>query len=160
MIGAKWLGQQARGTKVRVAIGADHAGFPLKQALQEGLGDEGHHLLDLGTNSGEPVDYPDQPNFLNAVCLARTDALPHQVLAWCKEIESALGREPAPRYGPRMIDLDILLYGDERIETPDLTIPHPRMSERAFVQVPLAELNQEQTDAAGVKAIESPGWWR
>lgn len=107
-----------------------------------------------------PVDYPDQPHFLNAVCLARTDASPQQVLAWCKEIESALGREPAPRYGPRTIDLDILLYGDERIETPDLTIPHPRMSERAFVQVPLAELHQEQTDATGVKAIQSPGWWR
>ena len=80
----------------------------------------------------------DQPHFLNAVCQGSTDLEPHAVLAVLKQIEHDLGRVAGPRWGPRAIDLDLLLYDDLQLETPTLTLPHPRLHERAFVLVPLA----------------------
>ncbi|HXF70012.1 MAG TPA: dihydropteroate synthase [Thermoflexus sp.] len=88
----------------------------------------------------EPVGYVDQPRFLNAVCIGTTDHSPHQLLAACKAIETAMGRGPGPRWGPRPIDLDLLFYDDLCLEDEALTLPHPRMAERAFVLVPLAEI--------------------
>ena len=86
----------------------------------------------------------DQPEFLNAVALLRTDLCAEDFLDELQGIESALGRERnGRRWGPRTIDLDLLLFGDERIETPRLTVPHPRIRERAFVLVPLVELSPE-----------------
>jgi 2-amino-4-hydroxy-6-hydroxymethyldihydropteridine diphosphokinase len=82
----------------------------------------------------------EQPMYHNLVCLARTSLAPHALLRLLKDLEHRLGRTPTYRYGPREIDLDILLYGERSIVTPELTIPHPRMAERAFVLVPLAEL--------------------
>jgi 2-amino-4-hydroxy-6-hydroxymethyldihydropteridine diphosphokinase len=87
----------------------------------------------------DPVG-PPQPDFLNAVAEISTDLGPHELLARCKAIEAELGRTPGERWGPREIDLDLLLYGDERIDTGELVVPHPRMNERAFVLVPLREL--------------------
>ncbi len=88
----------------------------------------------------EPVDVEDQPWFLNMVVQSRT-ALPlDEVLRLCKRIESDLGRVSGRRYGPRRLDIDILLYGDETREDPGLVIPHPRMSQRRFVLVPLVEI--------------------
>lgn len=88
----------------------------------------------------EPWGYPDQPAFLNQVIEAETELPPLELLAYLKQIEVTLGRQPSFQYGPRLIDLDILLYGDQVVELPELAIPHPHLAERAFVLVPLAEL--------------------
>ncbi len=82
----------------------------------------------------------EQPMYHNLVCAGRTSLAPEALLRFLKTLEQRLGRRPGYRYGPREIDLDILLYGDQIIATPDLIIPHPRLTERAFVLVPLAEI--------------------
>lgn len=88
----------------------------------------------------KPVGYLDQPDFLNLVCQVHTDLSPQELLSFLKQIEQRMGRQPTFRDGPRPIDIDILLYDDLVLETPELTIPHPRMANRAFVLVPLAEI--------------------
>lgn len=88
----------------------------------------------------EPVGYFDQPRFLNLVCYGQTAASPHGLLQSTKAIEEALGREPSFRNAPRPIDIDVLLYDNLCLTTEQLTIPHPRMRERAFVLVPLVEI--------------------
>ena len=88
----------------------------------------------------EPVGYLDQPRFLNMVCYGQTPCSPDGLLCSIKAIEEALGREPSFRNAPRPIDIDILLYDNLCLETEHLTIPHPCMSERAFVLVPLVEI--------------------
>jgi 2-amino-4-hydroxy-6-hydroxymethyldihydropteridine diphosphokinase len=87
-----------------------------------------------------PVGYTDQPEFINAAAEIETDLTPGALLAAVKEIERAMGRKKTVRFGPRVIDIDILLFGDRIIDEPGLAIPHPRMHERAFVLVPLAEI--------------------
>lgn len=90
----------------------------------------------------EPWGYREQPAFLNCAVGLDTLLSPAELLALCKEIEQRLGRRPGRRFGPRVVDLDILLYGNQvvKLETPDLTIPHPRLHQRAFVLLPLAEI--------------------
>jgi GTP cyclohydrolase-4 len=88
----------------------------------------------------EPLGYCEQPRFLNAVCQLTTSLTPEGLLALAKQIEAALGRIPSFPNAPRPIDIDILFYGDRVISSPQLTIPHPRLEERAFVLVPLAEI--------------------
>ncbi|MBI2856240.1 MAG: 2-amino-4-hydroxy-6-hydroxymethyldihydropteridine diphosphokinase [Chloroflexi bacterium] len=88
----------------------------------------------------EPWGFANQPLFLNLVCAVETRMAPHVLLELCQEVESRLGRTPTFRYGPRTIDVDILLYGDCVMDTPRLQVPHPRMAQRAFVLVPLAEI--------------------
>jgi len=88
----------------------------------------------------EPWGYADQPPFLNMVLHATTELAPRDLLGRLKGMEAQLGRVPNFRNGPRLIDLDILFYDDLILETPRLVIPHPRLHERAFVLVPLAEL--------------------
>lgn len=82
----------------------------------------------------------DQARFLNCVIAAETSLSPRELLGHLKEIEREVGRRPGPRFGPRAIDLDILLYDGEVVSEPDLVIPHPRMAERPFVLVPLDEI--------------------
>jgi 2-amino-4-hydroxy-6-hydroxymethyldihydropteridine diphosphokinase len=84
----------------------------------------------------------DQPAFLNACALVETRLSPRGLLERCLGVEAALGREreKARRWGPRAIDLDVLFYGDATVDEPGLTLPHPRMTERAFVMIPLAEI--------------------
>ncbi len=90
----------------------------------------------------DPVGYLDQPPFLNAACAVETELPPRELLERLLAIERRLGRERAgPRFGPRTIDLDLLLYGDAVVEEPDLTVPHPRLAERRFTLEPLAELD-------------------
>jgi 2-amino-4-hydroxy-6-hydroxymethyldihydropteridine diphosphokinase len=89
----------------------------------------------------DPVGYEDQPRFLNAACAVDTELAPRELLERLLAIERALGRERAgPRFGPRTIDLDLLLYGNETLDEPGLTVPHPRLAERLFVLEPLHEL--------------------
>ena len=82
----------------------------------------------------------DQPDFLNMACQLQTGLQPLQLLALCKQIEADLGRLPGERWGPRLIDLDILLFDDLILETEKLQIPHPGLPERPFVMLPLTEL--------------------
>lgn len=88
----------------------------------------------------EPEYVREQPRFLNLVCRAQTTLRPTEILRTAKRIERKLGRQPGVRYGPRSLDIDLLFYGDRKIETPELIVPHPRMAERAFVLVPLADI--------------------
>jgi 2-amino-4-hydroxy-6-hydroxymethyldihydropteridine diphosphokinase len=88
----------------------------------------------------EPVDYLDQAWFLNAVVAAQTDLPALDLLHSLRAIESAMGSKKVFAKGPRLIDLDILLYGKDAIATSELQVPHPRMLERRFVLVPLAEI--------------------
>lgn len=89
----------------------------------------------------EPVGYKEQPLFLNLVCQITTDLNPRELLRLAKNIERKMGRAPSRQINsPRLIDIDILFYDNTIIETQDLTIPHPRLSQRAFVLIPLAEI--------------------
>ncbi len=94
----------------------------------------------------DPVGYLDQPRFYNIVCSGTTVLLAPKLLKYAKEIESALGRQPSFRNGPRLIDIDIIFYDDLLMSQGDLTIPHPRMAERAFVLVPLVEIAPQVVD--------------
>ena len=89
----------------------------------------------------DPVDYLDQPRFLNGAAALDTTLAPRELLDALLEVERSLGRtREGPRFGPRTIDLDLLLYGDESLDEPGLTVPHPRLHVRAFALEPLAEL--------------------
>ena len=89
----------------------------------------------------EPVGDADQPNFLNAVAQVETELTPRQLLWNLLLIERRLGRVRTRRWGPRVIDLDLLLFGSEVIDEPDLKVPHPELTRRSFVLVPLVELD-------------------
>jgi 2-amino-4-hydroxy-6-hydroxymethyldihydropteridine diphosphokinase len=88
----------------------------------------------------QPVGYADQPWFLNLVCSGETNLSPEGLLQVAKRIERQMGRKESVRFGPRIIDIDILLYADLIVDTDRLEIPHPRLSERGFVLAPLNEI--------------------
>lgn len=90
----------------------------------------------------EPVGGPQQPKYLNGVIAINTELEPRQLLLALQKIENQLGKQRSVKNGPRTIDLDILMYGEEEIDEPDLKIPHPRMHEREFVLKPLRDIVQ------------------
>jgi 2-amino-4-hydroxy-6-hydroxymethyldihydropteridine diphosphokinase len=98
-------------------------------------------------------DAAGQRDFYNAVAEVETELAPRDLLAACKEIERELGREPGPRHAPRPIDIDLLLFGDLRLEEEDLVIPHPDLTRRRFVLVPLLELAPELPYADALAAL-------
>ena len=102
----------------------------------------------------EPVGYEEQPLFLNAVCRISTELKPGQLLRLAKKIEAKLGRMPSFSNAPRPIDIDILLYDNEVFGSKELTVPHPRLAERAFVLVPLAEIVPDLVHPGSGKAIK------
>lgn len=113
----------------------------LQTALQAIGALDGVALLRVSTiRETEPVGPQDQGKFLNAVAEVQTTLTPAQLLNRLLEIERRRGRVRTVRNGPRTLDLDLLLYGDEVIEQPGLTVPHPRLHERRFVLEPLADL--------------------
>jgi 2-amino-4-hydroxy-6-hydroxymethyldihydropteridine diphosphokinase len=91
----------------------------------------------------EPVGYTDQPSFLNGAAEIETTLRPRELLDALLDVERDLGRERGERWGPRTIDLDLLLYGTELIDEAGLTVPHPRLHERRFALEPLAELDAD-----------------
>ena len=96
---------------------------------------------------------PPQPNYVNGCAILETELLPENLLQILLKIEQQFGRIRQERWGPRILDLDILLYGDLMLEMPNLTIPHPRMNERAFVLVPLAEIAAHWIDPISRQTI-------
>lgn len=110
-----------------------------------------------------PWGKADQPDFLNAVCEIRTGLTPQALLAACLSIEAAQRRVRGERWGPRTLDIDILRFGDQRIDEPGFTVPHPRMVERAFVMVPLAEIAPDLSSTrpdASMSKLKTGNWWR
>lgn len=100
----------------------------------------------------EPVGVTEQPRFLNMVVEVDAEGTPRDLLALAKGIERELGRKGRERWGPREIDIDVLIFDDETVSDDDLKVPHPRMWERAFVMVPLAELAPEIESPTGERA--------
>jgi 2-amino-4-hydroxy-6-hydroxymethyldihydropteridine diphosphokinase len=113
----------------------------LEQAVSS-LGREGEVRVVRSSRVYEtdPVGGPEQPDFLNAVIEVETSLDPHELLSRCLSVEREMGRARVERWGPRVIDIDVLTYDDVEVDEPGLTIPHPRMHERGFVLVPLLEL--------------------
>ena len=103
-----------------------------------------------------PID-SSGPDYINAVAEISTALSPHALLAALQALELAAGRERPYRNAPRTLDLDILLYGDVTLDSPTLTIPHPRMQARAFVLRPLVEIAPHLVDAAALAAVQGQG---
>jgi 2-amino-4-hydroxy-6-hydroxymethyldihydropteridine diphosphokinase len=109
-------------------------------------------VLVVGKSSvydSEPVGMTDQPNFLNAVVSLETTLDPYQLLSLLHKIEIDMGRRRITRWGPRTLDMDVLMYGDVEQDDPKLILPHPRLSERRFVLEPLLEIEPAATLPAG-----------
>ena len=103
-----------------------------------------------------PVGGPPQRSFVNLVVEIATEMSPQDLLRTCKSLEEVLGREPSDiRWGPRVVDLDVLLYGEEKVNDPDLEIPHPRIAERRFVLIPLLEIAPDAADPWGARYSDS-----
>jgi 2-amino-4-hydroxy-6-hydroxymethyldihydropteridine diphosphokinase len=121
-------------------------------ALEELGAERGVEVMGVSSlRETEPVGYEDQPRFINGAAVLETKLPPRELLDRLLEIERRLGRVrgEGPRFGPRTIDLDLLLYGDEIVQEPGLIVPHPRLHERRFALEPLAELDP---------AVEIPGY--
>jgi 2-amino-4-hydroxy-6-hydroxymethyldihydropteridine diphosphokinase len=104
----------------------------------------------------DPVGGPPQPDYLNVVLRVDTDLTPFQLLDACQRTERALGREREMRWGPRTIDIDLLLFGDQQLDVPLLTVPHPRMTSRAFALLPLLELEPDACLPDGTRLVDIP----
>jgi 2-amino-4-hydroxy-6-hydroxymethyldihydropteridine diphosphokinase len=118
----------------------------IRAALERLDAEEGIEVVRVSLlRETDPVGYADQPPFLNGVAELETELSPGELLERLLAVERDLGRvRQGPRYGPRTIDLDLLLYGDAVVDEPGLEIPHPRMTERRFVLEPLAELDPDR----------------
>ena len=102
-----------------------------------------------------PLGGPPQRSFFNCVARIETTLGARELLAACQTIERTIGREPSEiRWGPRVIDLDVLIFGDEKINEGDLEVPHPRLSQRRFVLVPLLEIDPQVADPWGGRYAE------
>ncbi|MGH2819497.1 MAG: 2-amino-4-hydroxy-6-hydroxymethyldihydropteridine diphosphokinase [Actinomycetota bacterium] len=127
-----------------------------RSAVEELAGSEGVEITAVSSLfETSPVGGPPQRSFVNMVVRISTTLEPRGLLDLCKRIEERLGREPSGiRWGPRVVDLDVLTFGEEKINEPDLEIPHPRMVERRFVLVPLLEIDPDASDPWGTRYDE------
>jgi 2-amino-4-hydroxy-6-hydroxymethyldihydropteridine diphosphokinase len=147
-----------------LSLGANlgDAAAKVQQAIAE-LGAFGTVVRRSALYRTPPWGKLDQPDFVNAVALIETPLSPRELMNALQTLEKNHGRQPAERWAPRELDVDILTYDDATIDEPDLHVPHPHMHERAFVLVPLAEIDPAYTslrdalparELAGVTAIE------
>jgi 2-amino-4-hydroxy-6-hydroxymethyldihydropteridine diphosphokinase len=132
--------------KAYVAIGSNlgRRRETIAAALRLLAADEGIDVVAVSSlRETDPVGYEEQPQFINGAVVVETWLSPRDLLERLLEIERRLGRvrDSVPRYGPRTLDLDLLLYGDVVVDEPGLTVPHPRLAERRFVLEPLVELD-------------------
>lgn len=142
-------------TLAYVALGSNRGdrAAHLQQAVDGLAGAAGIEVVAVSrVYETDPVGGPPQEPYLNAVVAVETARAPRQLLTVCQRLEREAGREPdrgrRVRWGPRELDVDILLVGEERVDEPDLVVPHPRMHERAFVLAPLADV------APGLEVVE------
>jgi 2-amino-4-hydroxy-6-hydroxymethyldihydropteridine diphosphokinase len=145
--------ERSAGTSAYVGLGAnlEQPRAQIEHALELLAAEDGVEVVAVSSlQVTDPVGYEDQPRFLNGAAELRTSLDARELLDRLLAIERRLGRVrgEGPRFGPRTIDLDLLLYGDEQIDEPGLQIPHPRLHERRFALEPLAELDP---------AVEIPG---
>lgn len=103
--------------------------------------------------AGAPGGRRGQPWFLNVALRGRTSLSPDELLAFVKEVEAAAGRKAGPRWGPRELDVDIILIGDREVREPHLTVPHPRMAGRRFCLLPVSEIAPELVVRPGGKTV-------
>jgi 2-amino-4-hydroxy-6-hydroxymethyldihydropteridine diphosphokinase len=140
-------------TTIYLALGAN-LGNPRSQ-IEQGISELSRRGIRVCRRSSwyetEPVGVADQPWFVNLVVQAETELSPHRLLDVCKSIEERVGRVPSMRFGPRHLDIDILLYGNEIVQSERLTIPHPRMHERRFALIPLLEIAPQLADPVSHK---------
>ena len=131
----------AGGPRIFIGIGSNLEG-PVRQvaAALHALAREVELLRCSGCYQTTPWGVTDQPVFVNAVAQVRTSLEPAALLACLQRLEQAAGRRRDRHWGPRVLDLDLLAWGDRTIATPALVVPHPRLAERAFVLVPWAEI--------------------
>ena len=131
-------------TPVLVGLGSNQDD-PVQRLAEAGqrLGQEVEVIAVSSVYRTQPVGFREQPDFFNAVAVGRTRLDAEAVLAHLHAVEDAMGRRRAFRNAPRVIDLDLLAHGDTVADGPGLVLPHPRMAERAFVLVPLAEVGPE-----------------
>jgi 2-amino-4-hydroxy-6-hydroxymethyldihydropteridine diphosphokinase len=132
----------------RIGIGANlgNAVHTVQIALEE-LKRYGVVVRASSLYNTKPWGVQNQPDFVNAAALLETTLTPRELLVELKKLEAELGREQTYRWGPRVVDFDILAYDDRTIDEPDLIIPHPRLHERAFALVPLAEIDPSYESA-------------
>lgn len=144
--------------QVAIGIGSNigDRGTHIQRACRQ-LATRVTHIVSSKLYATEPVGYTDQAEFLNAVVVGRWDDSPEQLLAFLQDIERSGGRirGHGPRFGPRTIDLDILLFGQQILDSADLTVPHPRMYERRFALDPLLELYPDIIDPVSGTAFSS-----
>jgi 2-amino-4-hydroxy-6-hydroxymethyldihydropteridine diphosphokinase len=146
-------GEPTRFNRAYVGIGANVGArrATIAAALQLLEAERGIEVVAVSTLiETEPVGFEEQPRFLNGAVALDTELEPRELLERLLAIEARLGRvrDEGARFGPRTIDLDLLLYGQETVDEPNLTVPHPRLAERRFALQPLAELDP---------ALEIPG---
>jgi len=142
-----------------IALGANLGGAraTVLQAIKDLASLPQTHLLRSSSlYRSAPVDATG-PDFINAVAEVATALSPQQLLTELQQLEQAAGRQRPYRNAPRTLDLDILLYGDLKLDSPTLVIPHPRMGARAFVLVPLAEIAPSRVTAAQLQAVGRQG---
>jgi 2-amino-4-hydroxy-6-hydroxymethyldihydropteridine diphosphokinase len=132
-------------TRAYVGLGANLGDreASLRAAVERLAQTPGIEVIAVSTfRETEPVGYLDQPRFLNGAIALETELPPRALLEALLAVERSLGRtREGPRFGPRTIDLDLLAYGDQAVDEPGLTVPHPRLGERAFALEPLLELD-------------------
>jgi len=144
--------------RVYVGLGANLGDreATIRRALELLDSDQDVRVVAVSTlRETDPVGFADQPRFLNGAALIETDLGAREVLDRLLRVERALGRtRDGPRWGPRTIDLDLLVHGSQVVDEPGLRVPHPRLAERRFVLEPLAELDPELV-VPGLGAVET-----
>ena len=149
-------------TRAFVGLGAnlgDREGT-IRRAVELLDAEPGVDVVALSTlRETDPVGYADQPTFVNGAVAIETELSPRELLERLLALERELGRVrgESPRFGPRAIDLDLLLYGDRVVEEPGLTVPHPRLAERRFALEPLHELDPGLTLPDGRAVLDLLG---